>query len=333
MKYSDNEKCTILLTTYVGLSDFSGVKPLSLKEWNQFVEKLIENGQQPEIVFGNSAESDLKNMGCTPAFAERVGRLADRDAAAALELDAYEKRGIYAVTMLNKEYPVMLRRVLKQKKPPVLFYAGELSLAKKIGIGAVGSRNVSREGIDFTRTLAERAAAENLVVYSGGARGVDSVSEMVSLEMGGGVVSYIAESLYTKIRKNTNSIADGRILLFSDVKPDAGFSAGRAMNRNKYIYASAYGTFIAESDYGKGGTWNGAMESLKYGWGNVFVYDRKDCAGNQKLIEAGGIPYTIDERRLCDVLETQAKAAKKPDPAPDAETTGFRQMTLNDLLN
>lgn len=52
-----------------------------------------------------------------------------------------------------------------------------------------------------------------------------------------------------------------RLLLITDMKPDTGFSAARAMNRNKFIYASAYGTFVVASDYNKGGTWAGAVEA------------------------------------------------------------------------
>lgn len=75
------------------------------------------------------------------------------------------------------------------------------------------------------------------------------------------------------------------------------------------------------------------MEELRHSWGDVFVYDRKDCSGNQKLIETGGIPYTIDERKLCEVLKTQTGAAKKSgqDQEPRSEEV-FRQMTLDDLL-
>lgn len=184
----------------------------------------------------------------------------------------------------------MLNRQLKKKKPPILFYSGDLSLAKKVGIGVVGSRNISTEGFNFTKDLVEKASKENLIIYSGGAKGVDTTSETVALNTGGAVVSYIADSLVSKIKKPAvaSNIANGAMLLLSDQKPDAGFSAGRAMNRNKYIYASAYGTFVVESDYNKGGTWSGATDAIKNKWGRVFVHEIS-LEGNKKLIELGAL--------------------------------------------
>jgi predicted Rossmann fold nucleotide-binding protein DprA/Smf involved in DNA uptake len=85
------------------------------------------------------------------------------------------------------------------------------------------------------------------MIYSGGAKGVDSTSETVA-----------------------TSIVNGSMLLF-DQKPDAEFSAGRAMNRNKFIYAPAYGIFVVESDYNKGGTWTGATEVMKNKWGQTSL--------------------------------------------------------------
>lgn len=55
----------------------------------------------------------------------------------------------------------MLPHVLRKKQPPVLFYAGDLSLSGKMGIGVVGSRNVSGDGIRFTEELAAKATREH----------------------------------------------------------------------------------------------------------------------------------------------------------------------------
>jgi predicted Rossmann fold nucleotide-binding protein DprA/Smf involved in DNA uptake len=324
MKYTDNEMSVILLSSYIGISADSDVKPLSLGEWSSFFEAILNAKSEPRIVF-DSDGSDLKNMGYDQPFIERVNKLVDRGASVSFELQEYEKKGIYVVTEINKDYPVMLKRNLKKKKPPILFYAGDLTLANKVGIGIVGSRNVSDDGFAFTKELAQKASRENLLIYSGGAKGVDTASETVALNEGGAVVSYIADSLVSKIKKTAEatSIANGSKLLLSDQKPDAGFSAGRAMNRNKLIYASAYGTFVVESDYNKGGTWTGATEAMKNKWGKVFVYEN-NLEGNNKLIEQGGIPYRISEKKLYDIM---TEVSKK-----DVEQTSYEQMDISAFL-
>lgn len=324
MKYTDNEMSVILLCSYIGISKDINVKPLSLGEWNEFFEAILKAKLEPRIVF-NSDGLDLKNMGYDKQFIERVNKLVDRGAAVSFELQEYEKKGINVVTEINKDYPIMLKRQLKKKKPPILFYSGDLSLAKKVGIGVVGSRNISTEGFDFTKDLVEKASKENLIIYSGGAKGVDATSETVALNTGGAVVSYIADSLVSKIKKPAvaSNIANGSMLLLSDQKPDAGFSAGRAMNRNKYIYASAYGTFVVESDYNKGGTWSGATDAIKNKWGRVFVHEIS-LEGNKKLIELGGISYKITDTKLLDIITAIQKE--------DTDKISYEQMDISTFL-
>lgn len=179
----------------------------------------------------------------------------------------------------------------------------------------MGSRNVDDEGIEFTKKLVEKASKEKLIVYSGGARGVDTISEKIALNSGGAVVSFVADSLLSKIKKQDviNNIISGKLLLFSDVKPDVGFSAARAMNRNKYIYASAYGAFIVSSDDNKGGTWSGAIESINNSFTKTLIWNNKKYSGNIKLIEKGGVPYEITEENIYSVITKKQQTFEQLD--------------------
>lgn len=302
MVYSENAMSAILLCSYLGVKKDDSIKPFSLGEWNTFLDGIIEIGEKPSLIFSNN--NWMERLHYSDNQKERMAALCLRGAQVALELDDLQKKGIYIVTLFDDNYPILLRRKLKRKSPPVLFYAGNLELAKKIGIAVAGSRNVDDEGMEFTRSLVEKASKDRLIVYSGGAKGVDTISETTALHSQSAVVSFVADSLLNKIKKRevTQNIADGKLLLFSDVKPDAGFSAARAMNRNKYIYASAYGAFIVESDYKKGGTWNGALESIKNNYTKTLVWNNIKYDGNQKLIESGGIPYEITEESIYSVI-------------------------------
>lgn len=303
MTYSENAMSVILLCSYLGIEKKDSLKPFSLREWNLFLDEIIKIKEEPSILFSNDG-SWKKKLHYPDEQLERISGLISRGASVALELDGLEKKGIKVVTLLDGDYPILLRRKLKKKAPPLLFYAGNLELAKKIGIAVVGSRNADDECIKFTQRLVEKASKEKLVVYSGGARGVDNISEITALNSGSAVVSFVADSLLNKIKKQETikNIIDGRLLLLSDVKPDAGFSAARAMNRNKYIYTSAYGAFVIESDYNKGGTWNGAMESIRNDYTRTLIWNNKKYAGNQKLIENGGIAFEITEESIYSVI-------------------------------
>ncbi len=76
-------------------------------------------------------------------------------------------------------------------------------------------------------------------------------------------------------------------MLVSAYDPDAPFSVGSAMGRNKYIYALADWTLVVSTGLGAGGTWAGAQEGLKRGR-HVFVRVEADVpTGNHKLMELG----------------------------------------------
>lgn len=303
MDYSEKAMGAILLCSYLGLEEKDSLKPFSLGEWNAFLDDLMGIEEEMSILFSND-QSWKEKLHYSDEQLERISGLLARGVKVAFELDSLEKKGIRVVTLFDADYPILLRRKLKKKMPPVLFYAGNLELAKKIGIAVAGARNVDDDGVEFTKRLVEKASREKLIIYSGGAKGVDIISETTAINTGSAVVSFVADSLLSKIKKpeTLKNIVSGKLLLLSDMKPDAGFSAARAMNRNKYIYASAYGAFVVESDYNKGGTWNGAMESIKKGYTKTLVWDNKKYNGNQKLIENGGVAFEMTEESIYSVI-------------------------------
>ena len=303
MKFSDNAMSAILLCSYIGINKDDTIKPFSIGEWNRFLDKIIEMKLDPSVVLSKDLKI-LTQLKYNSNEIERIKKLVSRGGAVAFEIDDMSNKGIEVITLFDTDYPVLLKRKLKRKTPPILFYAGDIKLAKKIGIAVVGSRDVDQAGIEFTRELVSRAAEERLVVYSGGAKGVDTISEITAIENGSAVVSFIADSLIAKIKKKEvlKNILHQRLLLISDVKPEAGFSAARAMNRNKYIYAAAYGAFVISSDYNKGGTWAGAIENIKNNWTKEFVWNHKKYNGNLKLIEKGAIPYELSNEKIYDSI-------------------------------
>jgi predicted Rossmann fold nucleotide-binding protein DprA/Smf involved in DNA uptake len=135
-----------------------------------------------------------------------------------------------------------------------------------------------------------------LSVVSGGARGCDSIAEEEALENGGTAIAFLSDSMLRKLRsaRAIQAVQQGKLLLLSVVKPDAGFNAGVAMMRNKYIYAQSEATIVIKSDYNKGGTWSGATENLKNQWALPLCWNHTTYPGNNALIERGAIPIDDD---------------------------------------
>ena len=103
-----------------------------------------------------------------------------------------------------------------------------------------------------------------------------------------------------KAKNNINAILNDQLLILSVTKPDAGFSTGIAMMRNKYIYSQSDGTVIIKSDLNKGGTWSGAIENLKKQMSMTFCWNNTGYKGNMELISRGAIP--IDENWDAEIL-------------------------------
>lgn len=132
-------------------------------------------------------------------------------------------------------------------------------------------------------------AQQEMQVVSGGAKGVDQVAMLGCLQEGGSAIAVLADSLIkaSVSSKYREAIKQGRLTLISPYHPDAGFSVGNAMGRNKYIYGLADYALIISSSVEKGGTWAGAVEALdKIKTIPVLVRNEGDVpSGNLKLLE------------------------------------------------
>ena len=66
MKFSDNSMSAVLLCSYMGINNDDAYKPLTLKEWNELLDSVIEHGQQPSVVMDPS-QSFLRETDCSQA--------------------------------------------------------------------------------------------------------------------------------------------------------------------------------------------------------------------------------------------------------------------------
>ena len=228
-------------------------------------------------------------------IADRIAGLSERATAVAFELERLDQSGIRTVTVFDEHYPSQWLDRLGAKAPPLVHAAGALELLDAPGLGAVGSRDVSLEGGEVAKEVARLAARRGWPLVSGGARGVDQLAMDAAFEAGGTVVGILAESLSRKLKRPEvrRAVYDGGTVMCTPYSPDAPFSAGNAMGRNKLIYAQATLTVVVASDDGTGGTWSGATEALKHRYGTVAVWRGDgEGPGNQILQQRGALPVS-----------------------------------------
>lgn len=292
----DNSLATILLTSR--LLD-GAVEPFKTKEFWELKKELelLEQVKEPQFLLSKTAE-ELIQMGVPQSSATRIAELLNSKTEMDSKLEQLDGLGISVLTPFDEEYPQTwlerLNRKVSQrpsrKAPPVLYAAGALELLNQPGVGVVGSRNVSPEGREIAQEAAERIVSPSLdrTLVSGGARGVDQRSMNAAFESGGCVVGILADSLVRKIKKSDvrQAIYEGQTVMCTPYNPDAPFSVGTAMGRNKLIYAMAELTFVVACEPDQGGTWSGATEALKGNFGRVAVWQGPgEGTGNAELLE------------------------------------------------
>ena len=283
--------------------------PLTQKEYESLARWLMERKLRPgDLLNGPSGLlSEVVHAKLAPA---RVEALLARGTAMALTLEKWQRSGLWILSRSDAAYPVRLKKKLGQSAPPLLYGAGDTSLLDVGGLAIVGSRDVSDEALEFTREVARACARDRLGVISGGARGVDSAAMQGAGEAGGVVIGVLAADLLRASvnRQNREGIQSGKFVLVSPFNPEAGFNAGNAMARNRFIYALADYALVVNSAEGEGGTWSGALENLRYGWVPLYVRTPGEKAGNAALIAKGGhrFAYTPYERTsIREYVESQ----------------------------
>lgn len=308
MNLSNNAQATLLLTSYFSKASKESIKPLSNSEWGRFALWLKENGLKPEDFLKENTEQLLSSWIDKKITIDRLLSLLGRGHSLALATDKWSRAGIWILTRSDPEYPWRLKKRLQKNSPPVLFGCGNKELLSLGGISVVGSRNAPAQDLLFTEQFGAKAASNNINIVSGASRGVDEAAMLGAMNAGGNVVGVLSEDLLRTAtsRKWRDGLMQGNAVLLSPFYPEAGFSAGNAMGRNKYIYCLSDASLVIHSGT-KGGTWSGARENIKKRWVPLWIKPTKDLeAGNEALVTEGAqwCSGNLDELKL-DSLFTQ----------------------------
>jgi len=294
MIYSADSQVILSLCSHLGLSSQSDVSPLSTREWNSVARRLYANTIQPEELLHIETSQLFDLLDQDEPLIKRITALLSRSGSLAIELERLESLGIEVLTRADTDYPIRYKQRLKENAPVLLYYSGERALLGQPGIAIVGSRNLDEIGQLAAQFVGNACGLSGLVLYSGGARGVDNLSMTASLEARGNAVGILADSLEKTIRnpEYRNYLEKRELCLATPYSPSASFNVGAAMGRNRLIYALADYAIVVASDFEKGGTWAGATEALKAKWLPVFALQHEHIPlGNTKLIERGAIPF------------------------------------------
>jgi predicted Rossmann fold nucleotide-binding protein DprA/Smf involved in DNA uptake len=177
-------------------------------------------------------------------------------------------------------------------------------------------------------------------VVSGGAKGVDAAAMQTCGEAGGIVIGVLAADLLRASvnRQNRQGLQSGQLVLISPFNPEAGFNAGNAMARNRYIYALADYAVVVDSAEGEGGTWAGAIEDLRHEWTPLYVREAADKPGNLALIKKGAnrFVYQFETRNSINeflALKDHSVAPEVPLWFPSQSPADGRELSSDHLFH
>jgi len=343
---SDDSLATVLLAGRLGTL---GARPLKASEYWSLLKRLgvrmpwrpppgrgaaaadgglDRPGDGPSVLLGKSAGELVGDFGVPEGVAGRVEALTASALSLAFELERLEQTGIRTLTAFDEHYPQRWLERLGTRAPPLVYGAGAVELLDTAGLGVVGSRDVSEAGGEVAKEVVRLAARRGLPLVSGGARGVDQLAMDAAFEAGGAVVGILAESLSRKLKRPDvrRAVYDGSTVMCTPYSPDAPFSAGNAMGRNKLIYAQAALTVVIASDDGSGGTWSGATEALKHGFGPVAVWRGDgEGPGNGPLQQRGALPVSsLDD--IESLLDDPPAPVSERTPAVKPDAVGQQSL-------
>ncbi|MBQ2855474.1 MAG: DNA-protecting protein DprA [Oscillospiraceae bacterium] len=233
---------------------------------------------------------DLIRLGYSRAMAERILQLLSQEDVLDRYLTRGRKLGCIPVTRISEAYPQLLRRRLGLDSPGCLWTKGDISLLNTPAVALVGSRELREENRRFAEAVGFQAARQGLTLVSGNARGADRAAQNACLRAGGRVISIVADEL-------ARHCAQERILYVSEDGFDDGFSAQRAISRNRCIHAMGRMVFVAQADLEKGGTWDGSVKNLKNGLSTVACF--RDGSEAAAALEQRGA-WLIGTEELAD---------------------------------
>jgi len=239
--------------------------------------------------------ADLIALGYGRSMAARILKLLSDGVVLDHYLQIARRKGCVPLTRISEGYPLILRKRLGLESPGVLWAKGNIELLNDPKIALVGSRDLNGDNAAFAREVGEQAAKQGYTLVSGNARGADRTAQEACLNAGGSVIVVVADSLIHQRERD-------RVLYLGEEDYDQEFSAQRALSRNRVIHALSEMTFVAQSGYQTGGTWDGTVRNLQGRWSDVFCFDDGTMA-MQQLCQMGASTVTMQDLQELNKLQ------------------------------
>ena len=276
------EKGFLLLTSQLGNPER---KPLTVAQFRTLAKR-VSQVEMP-VCDRELSDSDVMALGYSEEFSRRIVSLLEEEQLLEYYLRSAKKQECTVITRVSETYPQCIRKKLGLDAPGSLWCKGDPTILQMSCVSLVGSREIREENRLFSAEVGRQAALQGYALVSGNARGADRIAQEACLEMGGYVISVVADELETKITQS-------HVLYVSENGFDLAFTAARALSRNHLIHSLSPKTFVAQCQWKSGGTWDGSVKNLQNGWSDLYCYADGSPAASE-LADMGATFISVEE--------------------------------------
>jgi len=264
----------------------------SLYDDNTWMINVLNSQKKASVFF----ENDLRDFIENDDILEKNKKIIDdaKKFDAEQELNNCEKNGICVITYLDEDYPDSLRDI---PNPPLALYI-KGNFCKSLSISIVGTRHPTEYGLKNASVFAYQLASAGIVITSGLARGIDTVSHKNALKAKGKTVAVIGSGLDRIYPPENKDLTSDIVLNGGSVLSEYPLGTSPLKfnfpKRNRIISALSFATLVIEGDYNSGSLIT-ARYAIEQGRDVMAVPGRIDSRlsnGPNKLIKDGAYPIT-----------------------------------------
>ncbi|SEB46531.1 DNA-processing protein DprA [Paenibacillus sp. GP183] len=306
----------------IGLHELAGIGwKTILKLMNRFMEPKDILTLTAESLAGlhlQSKQVEEITSTLTPSFVEQ-------------KLMQYEKLGIRILTLLDPEYPAILKETAQP--PWVLYYKGHLELCNQPLLGMVGTRTPTAYGKKIAEDMALSLSRLGFGVVSGLARGIDSAAHQGALQGKAKTIAVLGcaiDRIYPPENGALYRQIEQQGLILSEYPIGMQTHPGMFPLRNRIIAGLSLGVVVVEAAQDSGSliTAAAALEESRDVFAVPGAITSPKSVGVLSLIKEGAAKMITSVE---DIIEEYPHLVKKKEAAALQQSHSAHELTQDEL--
>jgi DNA processing protein len=302
------------------------------------IRALVAHFKSTENIFNATLKQLIAVEGIETKTAKSIKDYSDFDYGTE-QVSKAKQAGIEIIDFWDEKYPENLKRIYDP--PAFLFVKGTLVKQDKYAISIVGTRLPSSYGKVVAEKIAKELAQKGLVIVSGLARGIDTISHWAAVQSGGRTIAVMGSGLDHIYPGENKKLAEKIIeqgALISEFPMGTKPDAVNFPRRNRIISGMALGTIVVEAGLKSGAllTANYALEQNREIFAVPGNINSPKSLGTNQIIKDGAKLISSANDVLIE-LEPQLKHFLKDDEAKSRELpqdlSELEKMLLEKLSN